>query len=234
MPDPTLPTDPTTPPTPKPDVNKTGNVPRSDVDLGNVAADVSNKWMTTPGITLLWKPLPMFMAEVTQYNTTLGERKSTGGSRKSLTGQLKALDKEIDLRTENVKGYLEEKYGKATAPDYYPAFGIVKTGKIYKLPKDRNERLTNLDLMVAAINNEGFTSNTYGDAYWQNVRSNYTNLLTQAETTDSTVSGKVGTKNQLKKEIKKVLNALVLVIKANYPDTWKQELRVWGFQKEKY
>jgi len=88
--------------------------------------------------------------------------------------------------------------------------------------------------MVAGINSEGFAGNTYGDTYWQNVRTNYGSLLTQAETSDSTVSGKVGTKNTLKKGIKKVLNSLVLSIKANYPDTWKQELRVWGFQKEKY
>lgn len=234
MPDPTLPIDPTPIPTPKPESSKTTNVPRSDVDLGNVAADVSNKWMATPGIMLLWKTLPVFAAEVTQYNTTLGERKSTGGGRKSITAQLKLADKEIETRTENVKGYLEEKYGKALAPSYYPAFGIAKEGNRYKLPLDRNARLLALDLMVAAINTEGFTSNTYGDAYWQGVRTNYNTLLNQAETTDSTVSGKVGTKNQLKKEIKKVLNALVLSIKANYPDTWKQELRVWGFQKEKY
>lgn len=233
MPNPTLPTDPTNP-TPKPETSKTTNVPRSDVDLGNVAADVSNKWMATPGIMLLWKNSLVFSAEVTQYNTTLGERKSTGGGRKSITAQLKLADKEIDTRTENVKGYLEEKYGKALTPSYYPAFGIAKEGQRYKLPLDRNARLLALDLMVAAINTEGFSGNTYGDAFWQNVRSNYTTLLTQAETTDSSVSGKVGTKNQLKKEIKKVLNALVLSIKANYPDTWKQELRVWGFQKEKY
>jgi hypothetical protein len=234
MADPTLPTNPTTPTTPKPETAKTGTVPRSDVDLGNVAADVSNKWNSTPGIILLWTGPPIFAVKVTQYNTTLGERKSTGGGRKSITAQLKIGDKEIDTRTENVKGYLEEKYGKALAPSYYPAFGIVKEGDRYKLPLDRNNRLQALDLMVAAITNEGFAGNTYGDIYWQNIRTQYNALLTQAETTDSTVSGKVGTKNQLKKEIKKVLNALVLTIKANYPDTWKTELRVWGFQKEKY
>ena len=32
----------------------------------------------------------------------------------------------------------------------------------------------------------------------------------------------------------KVLNALVWVLKGNFPDTYKEELRSWGFQKEKY
>jgi hypothetical protein len=48
------------------------------------------------------------------------------------------------------------------------------------------------------------------------------------------VASKVGDKNILKKELKKALNAIVNIIKANYPDNYKEELRNWGFQKEKY
>ena len=44
----------------------------------------------------------------------------------------------------------------------------------------------------------------------------------------------MGNKNILKADLKKSLNAIVSVIKANYPDNYKQELRNWGFQKEKY
>jgi hypothetical protein len=35
-------------------------------------------------------------------------------------------------------------------------------------------------------------------------------------------------------QVRKTLNALVLLIKANYPDTSAAELRQWGFKKEKY
>jgi hypothetical protein len=48
------------------------------------------------------------------------------------------------------------------------------------------------------------------------------------------VASKVGDKNILKKDLKKGLNAVVLAIKANYPDNYKEELRNWSFQKEKY
>jgi hypothetical protein len=58
--------------------------------------------------------------------------------------------------------------------------------------------------------------------------------LLRASTTDGQVAIKVGDKNELKTYLKKVLNALMLVIKGNYPDTYKAELRDWGFQKEKY
>ena len=58
--------------------------------------------------------------------------------------------------------------------------------------------------------------------------------MTQAQHTDSSVSNIVGDKRQLKAELRKVLNSLVLLIHCNYPDTYKSVLREWGFQKEKY
>jgi hypothetical protein len=50
----------------------------------------------------------------------------------------------------------------------------------------------------------------------------------------SDISIKVGDKNVIKKRLKKALTAIVHGIKSNKPDTYKQELRNWGFQKEKY
>ena len=89
-------------------------------------------------------------------------------------------------------------------------------------------------MIVAAISANGFDDKTYGKAYWLNIQTQFDELLGSASAIDSTVSNKVGDKNVLKKELKKGLNSLVAVIKGNYPDTYKQELRTWGFQKEKY
>jgi hypothetical protein len=237
--EPTSPTGPTTPtpdPNPSNPVSKTGNVPRADIDFGNVAKLVSDKWMSMPMLMLLWKTQPVFAGEVMLFNTTVTERKSVGGSRKPLNQQLTTLHDEIDLRTENIKGYLEEKYEKAGAQAYYAQFGIVKQGDSYKLPHDRNERVTALQLMIDGCNTEGFNVPiiAYGASYWTTVKGNYEALVNAVGSIDSNVSGKVGTKNTLKKEIKKTLNALIMVLRGNYPDTWKNELRVWGFQKEKY
>ena len=62
----------------------------------------------------------------------------------------------------------------------------------------------------------------------------YEALVNQSNAVDGEISVNVGDKNVLKKDLKKALSALVGVIKSNYPDTYKQELRDWGFQKEKY
>ena len=235
--EPTTPASPSTPTsTPaKGEPAKTGNIPRADVDFGNVATEVNTKWGSImPVITLLWKSQPTFAGEVLLYNTTVTERKTTGGSRKPLNQQLNTLHNEIDTRTENVKGYLEEKYGKTDSVAYYAVFGIVKQNDVYKLPQDRNERITALQLMTDGCTTEGFITQTYGTTYWAAVKTNYEAFVNAIGATDSKITGKVSTKNTLKKEIKKTLNALINVLKGNYPDTWKQELRVWGFQKEKY
>jgi hypothetical protein len=58
--------------------------------------------------------------------------------------------------------------------------------------------------------------------------------LTAANTTDSTVSTKVGSKNVLRTQIRNVLHSLLLVLEGNYPDTFEAEKRAWGFQKEDY
>ena len=214
--------------------NHTRNIPVADVDLMDVAKKVSQTWGLNPLLTLLWLSQLDFDALVILYSTTLMERKSTGGERPEFTGKLIEADAEIDTGVEIVKGYLNDKYTKKKAPDYYAAFGIEKTYKGYKLPIDHNDRKAALELLVAAITTHGFQNNTYGLAYWTALLAKFKVLLEKTETIDGSVSTKVGNKNVLKKEIRKALNALINLLKANYPDTWKTELRNWGFQKEKY
>ncbi|MDO7851946.1 hypothetical protein [Hymenobacter convexus] len=41
-------------------------------------------------------------------------------------------------------------------------------------------------------------------------------------------------KDTAKLELRKVLQAVVYGLKANFPDTFEAELRSWGFRKESY
>ncbi len=214
--------------------SKVPNIPKADIDLMDVAKQVRDTWLTKPSITLIWLTQEDFSTNVDGYSTTLLARKSTGSTRPEITGKLKKLDVTLDKDVENVKVYLADKYGIADAPSYYAAFGIVKTGKVYKLPKDRDERKAAFALLVPAITLHGFQNKQYGNTYWTSQKTLYESLLTQATTIDGSVSSKVGDKNVLKAQIKKGLNALIHIIKGNYPDTYKTELRSWGFQKEKY
>ncbi|MGV9003365.1 hypothetical protein [Flavobacterium sp.] len=211
-----------------------GNVPAADVDFGKVAKDVSEAWIARPLITLLWTNAVAFSTEAISYNTELASRKTIGGDRPQITNALNTLDDQMDEALAYVKGYILEKYKKAASTSYYAAFGIVHKTNKYILPADRNYRLSSLDLMLTGLVSHGFDAKEYGTAFWEPIRDQYEILLNQATSTDGTVSTKVSSKNTLKDSLRKKMNALINVLMGNYPDTYKAELRTWGFQKEKY
>lgn len=213
---------------------KKRNVPAADINFGNVVANVSAKWMDTDWLTLQWLTPVAFQTEANSFNTTLEERLKKGALRPQLTQSLKALDKSINQAISYVKGYITDKYKKDNATSYYAAFGIEYKTKKYVFPSDQNKRITALKLMVEAISTHDFADKEFGLAFWTTLQEQYTLLVKEATKTDGQVAIKVGNKNLQKENLKKGLNAIVHALKANYPDSYKQELRDWGFQKEKY
>ncbi|WNM19947.1 hypothetical protein [Flavobacterium capsici] len=214
--------------------NPRNNVPNQDIDFGKVATDVASAWTAKPEITLLWS-LPAELTDLAaRYNTELAARLRLGGSRPQITDALRQLDDTIDQHISYVKGYITDKYTKEIAPSYFPSFGIVHKKDKYVMPADQNTRLASLNLLLEGLHDNDFNDNRYGRDFWQPIYEQYGLLLGQATATDGDVSAKVSSKNELKKSITKIFRALINVIKGNYPDTYKAELRTWGFQKEKY
>lgn len=213
---------------------KKRNVPAADINFGNVVATVSTKWIANDWLTLKLLTATQFQTNATSFNTTLEARLQEGSTRPQLTQSIKALDKSIDNALSYVKGYITNKYKKENATSYYAAFGIEHKGKKYVFPTDQNKRIAALKLMIEAITTHEFINEEYGLAFWTPIKEQYILLVKDATKTDGQVAVKVGDKNNLKNNLKKGLNAIVNVLKANYPDTYKQELRDWGFQKEKY
>jgi hypothetical protein len=210
------------------------NIPYSDNELERLAQAVNKAWQANPQITLVWLTQGEFETQANLLGETLMERMSTGSTRPEFTMKLKQIDKAIDLGVEIVKGYLVGEYSRKEAIFYYPEFGIVKTHKRYKLPIDRSERKASLELFVEAITRHGLQNKNLGLAYWTDIKTTYESLTSTAIKIDGRVSSKVGRKNVLKADIKLALNALINVLKGNYPKTYKSVLRSWGFQKEKY
>jgi hypothetical protein len=213
---------------------RTSNIPRKDADLVPLGKGVGTAWSDDPDITLKWTTVAKYKADVLAYDAALNERLSTGGERKEKTGKLSELDTLVDEGITWIKGALVYKYGKKNAPSYYPQFGIVKHGTTFIITRDRSQRLASLALTLAAVTTHGMAAEKYGTAYWQQIINSYTTLQNEAAAVDGTVASKVSTKNELRANILKTNNALILVLKGNYPDTWQAVIREWGFQKEKY
>jgi hypothetical protein len=85
-----------------------------------------------------------------------------------------------------------------------------------------------------ALKAKNWKDKKYGVDFWTPLIEEYNTLYSATNSTTGTISKVVQDKNDCRKKIQNTLNGLVLVIKANYPDTYTGELRNWGFQKEKY
>jgi hypothetical protein len=209
-------------------------VPAADIDFGAVITSVSAKWLSDNWLTLKWLTAANFATDAVTYNTTLSARLNSGSTRPQMGKALTNLEKQMDEALSYVKGYIVDKYKKDNAVSYYPAFGIEYRGNRYILPTDRNARIASLKLMLQAIQTHQFQDKEYGLAFWTATKTEFEALVNQTTILDGQISVKVGDKNVLKNNLKKGLNSIVGVIKANYPETYKQELRDWGMQKEKY
>jgi hypothetical protein len=212
-------------------VAKKSQIPEAQFELQTVAQNVLEKWKNTPQIILTWVNPADFEALITKFNAFLGEKSNVGSKRATQTHTLGELDKQIDKAVEQVKIAVFGKFGKEKGKAYFAEFGISKQGTngSYKIPADRSQRLNILPLFVKAVAEHQIKTPEFKAEFFQSIVNEYQTAFNATQSTNSTIATSVGNKNEVMKEIKQVLQSLVLVIKANYPKTYTSELRGWGF-----
>ena len=207
--------------------------PTNDHDLMAVIKSLLSKWDENE-IKIIWMSKMRLNEKYDYFVDLLYNRTTVGATRGSITGDLKILGKEIDVSIEYVKGRLAERLGsKKKAIECYREIGVVKE-QSYKLPRSKEMRANSFDVLINGLKTYQLEDITYGVDYWTDIRNRYVNLLGLARNTDGSVSFKVGTLNEERKELKQFFNSFILIIRANYPNTWQSVLRDYGFQKEKY
>lgn len=212
-------------------------IPAGDMDFGTVANDAIRQWKVDNWLTLQYTTQLEAQEKVDLFNTIIGNRKEEGGDRPQVTVALETINKEIDGAIKYIKGYISEEHGeegKDVVQSYYPAFGIVKRGDAFEIPKDASNRKNALDLMIAGIKSNHFETRKYGLAYWTDIKTRYDALVLTSRSLDGSISDNVGEKKVLKEWLNRVLVSLTNVLEGNFPDTYHEQLRKWGFQKDKY
>ena len=215
-------------------VVKTKSLPAKELELGAIATLASAKWTVSTWLTLLWLTPAQFATLVVNYKAALTIRNISGGTKKGVVQSMKLINKEIDDAMVYVKGYILEIFKKDRAKSMYATFGIQSKDGHYILPDDIDGRAAALVTLLAAIRDNGLDDKEYGRAFWDDIKARFDELASQTTSLSSTISVKVGDKKELKKELLLALNSLIKAIQANYPHTWKEELRAWGFQNERY
>ncbi len=213
---------------------QTRELPQKDADVLEVAGSVGSKWVATPAITLAWMSSADFVALTARYKAAMMGRLGARGQRPMKTLSLRQLDEQIEEATAGVKIYAMAKEERRGDAALYGRFGLVRTGGVYRLPRDRQNRLSALQVMTAGVESEGFGGKEYGTAFWTAMGSSYQAALDAATDTDGRLSGHGATKNELKAELLRAMQALMWVLRGNYPDTYQLKWREWGWQKEDY
>lgn len=212
--------------------NKVGRLPRRQDDLKNLAKSVAKSWKDST-LTLAWKTADDLEADALSLEAHLYANAGTKGSRKTAVNQLKELDKTINKMVGKVKDYLDYVKGEQSK-SYYGQYGIIRINAGYAFPADRDSRVMNLKLMIDSVTANGDDIIGLPLSLLQQTYDNYANMVEQARNTSGSLSGSIGDKDQLIKEVRKTLVCLIKLIEANYPDNTAAVLRKWGFQKEKY
>jgi hypothetical protein len=213
-------------------VRRTAQLPNKAVPLGNLATTVAGKWQASPLPPLLWLTKDDFAALVADFVASHKEAAAVGNARSPQSKRLKALDKKLNDGLCYVKGYLAEEYDDHEA--YYGEFGIEKAGKKYLLPAGRPERVEAVGNLLAALRKHKFDKKKYGIAHWQPLYDEYAALVADTTEVKGQRSGLVGAKDRGAEQVRKGLRSIIHHVKANYPDTWEEVLRGFGFQKESF
>lgn len=227
---------PATPAVPERRVSPKLLVPDNDSALAEVARAAGQVWATEPTLTLRWLPLADYTAAQTQFAQQLQGKRAAAAERSPQVVRLQQLDDELDEGLRYLKTYVQEEAGtKAAAEALYPGYGLKRRKKGgFGLPKDRGERLESLNMLVPNVQGGPLATRKYGSAFWAPRLAEYISLMQQSGTLAGTVAKQTGSKNEVKKLLRKALKALVLLLEANFPDTYAAELQRWGFRRSTY
>ena len=211
----------------------TSHMPSTDLDVMTTGRLVVRRWLEMLKILLLWTTAEKYSTAVERYALAIGDKRLTEAERKEISGELGILGTTMVDTLKYLKSRVSEKVGEAKAISIYPQFGMVSNRSI-SFPRTQQERMGALEMVVPAIVKYGLEDMHYGLEFWTDLRYQYSALYNKKGYKDSDTSISTAEKNELKKYLRKTNRALANVLQANYPDTYKSELRAWGFHREKY
>lgn len=208
-------------------------IPRTDFGVLTLAKQVIPKWQAW-GVKLEYTNPDEYAMQVDILEVKLASGRSAKAERTPTVDRLKQLREMIDTNISKIKNLLIIDYGQKSASSHYPSFGIIKIGSTYTLPVSYDETLRALEELLKGLDKYGYTNHKYGKAFWQPIYEEYLDLADKNRALTGSSSLYAGDKNVLKEQVTRVLRSLLLMIQANYPDTWPNVAREWGYLRERY
>lgn len=222
-------------------------LPDADGQLADLAVFAAKHWLEPEQnwLTIRYITAPAFLTLATGYQQSIVERMALGGERPTEALRIQQLDTLINDNLFRVKGMLEGKYDKKTAPAYFLSMGIVKKRQAWIIHRERSKRVLALAKLATGVRDQGFITQTlpdgtvvfeFGTAFWEPIATEYAQLVKDLTDTTGTISAVVGTKDKERLDVEKVLRSIAKILEGNYPDAaeYNAQLRAWGYQRENY
>lgn len=208
-------------------------LPDAQHELADVAVEVAGNYSTFY-LELDWVSKTRFTQMVTDFSNDVNTSKHVRSVREPITLEIRTLMKEMDTNLAYLKNAMSLKFGSTGRKAHYHEFGLELYSKSWKLTPDYNKRVRSLEYLLQGLVDHNIGNFDYGTAYWQDMYNRFKTAYDLSQNSDAIRSVTVVSKNLLGEEIREVLNALIHLVKAAYPKTYKARLREWGFRKEKY
>jgi len=206
----------------------TRTIPRSPAGLIQTAERIIPHFIPSR-IELFWKDKQTFQNEVRQLKQDYQEHIRTNKSSFPIKGQLQVLDSEINSKLRYVKTYLIEKFGRKGYLKVYANFGIHKRYGWYFMPRERNKRQASLGAMVTALEAHDFTTQRYGLSYWVDLQERHEQLLRLSIDESIQKTTVIPSFESRLQEVRKVLLAIYALLEIQFPNTYKEIAKDWGF-----
>jgi hypothetical protein len=184
---------------------------------------------------LRWFPNDTLLLHAKAQRTAVGTKSTLTAQRPAQTQAMKNAVVGMRAPLKELRGVMKKKF-KTGYETYYPQFGLVEIGGDWKLPTDYDVLIENLrDKLLPKLTEYGFEKDPdTGTAVWQPLLEALTTAHTTAADTDTSRSQTKTTTGPQDALTEKALRALVHLVQAQFPDTWEDVLRGWGWRKTSF
>jgi len=208
--------------------------PLTDMERDNLGQIIKLVWPEYPELTSQSLPMAEFIADIDNFHTVFINKDVLSSNANYDSIELNTILDEANRNITFVKDYLKERYGIENFRLKFPKFGIIKTSNnSYALPRNFSDISTRMEMLINAMEEEQFTTQTYGLAYWQNLYDRILELQRKTQRNTGKKSMVVNDKATLRSRVDRGFRILKKIIEGNYYDNPVPVLIAFGYMRKR-
>lgn len=207
-----------------------GLLPKSDTERVIVGGMVGEN-MKASNYTLTWTSGEV----LTGLSERLRDLLNLGGSRYSMRSQevdVKNFKRsEIKARASRLKSFMRSLHGDKAAALMFGEFGFIHSGNKYEFRGTEAGFVQSILECLNACEKYQILSPDFGKPYWDEVYSSFSQSVLKTRTQTGEINESKADKEDVRRQIDRILKSVSLMIQAENPDNYKDILMQWGFKR---